>query len=388
MALTPFRWVAMAAIGCMLAVLMLVNSADKARRVFLTQRKAPIDTFEARLRDRAGGLNQQAQNIAARYRLRFLLDSAKRVAARSTDTARVRTFVADGFDARTRGIVDDALRRARIARAGSAAPVDVFVLRDTLRNIRGVTRYLFYPDVRYELPPQPGARCRVFIRTAQPSVIRYAFVSENSAQQIMGPCGFFAAFGEPGPLVRQWLLDGGWQLAIEGSWTVAPKIDVPREDSRIFKGPSPAIEQLSLSSGGPSCLKGDLDACERAAVMVDARRRAAQVDGATGSFQLGQRRYYAGSIGFRAGEILSDAVREVGPNRFKAFWTSTDSVPAAFQKATGERWGAFIQRWMAAHYGAIEPGPRMSGFAMLASAILVIVALGTTMLLSVRRQYA
>lgn len=387
MALTPFRWLALAMIGCLLAINVLVNNAEKARRPSF-QRKAPIDTVEAALRERAGGLNQQAQNLAARYRLRFLLDSVKRVAARSADTAKVRVFIDGGFVPGTRAVIDAAVRRARLARPGAAAGVDVFILGDTLRTIRGVTRYVFLPDVRYELPAQPGARCRVFVRTGHPANIVGAFASENAPQQIMGPCGFFASFGEPGPHVRQWLLDGGWQFTVEGAWTGEHVSLQIRDDSRIFKGPSPAIDQLALNSNGPVCLKGSLDACERAAVTIDPRRRAAQVDGTTAAFQLGWRRFFAGGVGSRAGELLSDAVRDLGRERFRAFWSSTDSVPAAFERASGERWGSFIRRWMEDHYGAIEPGPRMSPFAIVVSAILVIAALAATILMSVRRQYA
>jgi hypothetical protein len=92
-------------------------------------------------------------------------------------------------------------------------------------------------------------------------------------------------------------------------------------------------------------------------------------------------------MGLLGGEFLSDATRELGRERFKAFWTSSDSVSVAFQKATGERWGAFVRRWMILRYGDIQAGPRASGFAIAVSAALVLVALGLTMRLSVRRQY-
>ena len=117
------------------------------------------------------------------------------------------------------------------------------------------------------------------------------------------------------------------------------------------------------------------------------RRRRTVVGSGTYALSLGRSRYFSGGMGYQAGELLADAVREMGRDRFKAFWTSPDSVPAAYQKASGERWGAFIQRWMIDHYGEIHPGPRMSGFALVTSTILVLTALAVTMLLSVRRTY-
>jgi hypothetical protein len=386
MALTPFRWIAMAAIGCMLAVVMLVNAAEKNGRP-IYQRKRPIDTAEARLREVAGNLNIQAQNLASRYRLLFLLDSARKVASRSADSGALRVFVADGFDPATRALIERAITRARAERPGSAARVDVIVIMDTLRTVRGVTRYTFSPDIRYEIPSEPGKRCRAIVRTGHPSNVRNAFTSGTAAQQLLGPCGFFAAFGEPGPRVREWLIGGGWQYTVDGSWTVAPVIELPRQDGSIFKGPSPALGFLALGSG-TDCIKGALDACERSVVGMGTRRGPFSIGGATPSYQLGTRRFYAGGIGYRASELLSDAVRDLGKDRFKAFWTSADSVPVAFEKASGRRWGAFIQGWMSTHYGAIEPGPRLSGFGLLTGTLLIAAALGATMLMSAKRQYA
>jgi hypothetical protein len=109
--------------------------------------------------------------------------------------------------------------------------------------------------------------------------------------------------------------------------------------------------------------------------------------GATYSQALGNRRFSNAGLGMLAGEFLADATRELGRERVKAFWTSPDSVNVAFQTATGQRWGAFIQQWMISRYGAIEAGPRLSGFAVGVSTLLVIVALVATMRMSLKRQY-
>jgi hypothetical protein len=226
----------------------------------------------------------------------------------------------------------------------------------------------------------------VFVTTGVGNNVVAAFNSEKSAEQLLGPCAFYAAFGEPGPFVRQWIAEGGWQYAIDGSWTDAPFIPALREDPSIFKGPALATISLDPATGALECIKGVIDACERS-MSARVRRRPSQAPGITQSFWLGERRYYAGIAGSKASEILSSAVRELGRDRFKTFWTSPDSVSVAFQKAAGERWGAFIQRWMVAHYGEVHPGSRMSGYAMLTSTILVVVAIGFTMLVSVRRTY-
>jgi hypothetical protein len=389
MALTPFRWVALAVIGCMLMITALVSIVDESMQTSARRRyrSAVADTAEARLRDRAGGLNQQAQILAARYRLLYLMDSAVRATARVPDTGATRVFIADGYRPEVRSTIERSIRMGRSVRAGTSGRVDLYVVSDTPRAIRGITRYLPFTEVRYQFPERSGDRCRVFIRTFQVGDVPAAFSGEKSSQHILGPCGYYAAFGEPGPAVRQWLIAGGWQYAIEGSWTTAPVIPEIQEDPGIFKGPAPATRLIGVGSA-TECMKGDLDICERIAAMrVAPRWMGPQVGAGTYAISLGRPRYFRGAIGYQAGELLSDAVREMGRDKFKAFWTSPDSVPVAYEKASGERWGAFLQRWMVTHYGEIHPGPRMSAYAIITSTVLVIIALGATMLMSVRRTY-
>jgi hypothetical protein len=388
MALTPFRWVALAAIGCMLAIIAVVSVVPTSAPFwYYAPRPAATDSVERALRDRAGALNTQAQNLASRYRLLFLMDSVRRVAARLPDTGAMRLFIASEYTPATRSSIDKTIRDASNIRHGNAGRVDLFVIADTSDLVRGVRRWNGAPSVRYELPSLAGDRCRVYVTTGEPGYIGTAFTSEKSAEQLLGPCGFYMAFGEPGPKVGKWLTDGGWQYTLEGSWTVAPFIPELDEDPRIFTGPALATQLVNIESGAAECIKGDFARCEYALTIVPRVRPSQRLPGVTAPSSLGRRRYYAGLIGYQAGEFMSDAVRELGRERFKAFWTSADSVPAAFEKASGQRWGSFIQRWMITHYGEIHPGPRMSSYATVTSAILVILALGATMMVSIRRTY-
>ena len=387
MALTPFRWVSLALIGCMLAVLALVSVAD------IDAGRAPrfptSDSAEARLREQAGALNQTAQRLAARYRVIYLMDSAARAVARVPDTGSLRVFIADGYRPETRTLFERRIAAAQGERDGRVGRVDVVVVSDTPRVVRGVTRYLGSPEVRYQFPERPNDRCRVFIRTFHPSNTRNSWEAERAPQHLLGPCGFYAAFGEPGPAIRQWITSVGWQYMIEGSWTNASsRIQLP-EDERLFKGPDPATRLLNVESGATECMKGNLDLCERmVTIRPPSRWRGPLVGAGTYAISLGQNRYYPGAIGYEAGELMSDAVRELGRERFKAFWASTEPVAVAYEKASGERWGAFLQRWMISHYGEIHPGPRMSAYALFTSTVLVILALGATMMMSVRRTYS
>ena len=386
MALTPFRWISLALIGCMLAVLTLVSLAD------IDPGRAPQfpvgDSAEVRLREQAGALNQSAQRLAARYRVVYLMDSVARAIGRVPDTGSLRVFIANGYRPETRTMFERRIAAAQAARGGTAGRVDLVVVSDTPRFVRGVRRYLGGAEVRYQLPERPDERCRVFVRTFHPSGIRGSWEAEKTPQHLLGPCGFYAAFGEPGPAIRQWITSVGWQYMIEGSWTTASARVQLREDEGIFTGPDPATRLLNVESGATDCMKGNLELCERMVTLrPPSRWRGPQVGTGTYAISLGQNRYYQGAIGYEAGELMSEAVRELGRERFKAFWTSTEPVGAAYEKATGERWGAFLQRWMINRYGEIHPGPRMSTYALITSTVLVILALGATMWMSLRRTY-
>jgi len=389
MALTPFRWISMAAIGCMLVVLTVVSGAEKNLRRYEGFRRAPKDTAEERLGEIAGGWNRLSQDLAARYRFLQLVDSAKRVASRMPDTGSLRVFVSGGYDAKARIAIDNVIRTARAERGGDAVGVDLFVLSDTVHFIRGILRQGFFPEVHFELPSRPGDRCRVYVRTAfNPSQLGYSLTRGNAEQQLFGPCGFYAAFGEPGPLVRQWLMSGAWQYLLTGSWTVAPEpLRYPRSDRDIYKGVSPALDQLNPQAGGPECMKGDFATCERIASTFAPRRGRTQLASPEIAMSLGYPRYFRGGLGGFSGEMLSDAVQRLGRERFRQFWTSADSVPVAFEKATGQAWPAFIQQWMISRYGEIDAGPKMSAFAVASSVVILLLAIAWTLRMSVARTY-
>ena len=393
MALTPFRWISMAAIGCMLAITWLVSMADNQPQYRRLGRYDAGDSTASRLRDVSSRLSQETSTLANRYRILFLMDSVKRIASRQPDTGTYRVFISDSYDADLRSVLEKVTRDARNSHSGSGSGggVDVFVINDVSQSVRGVSRTMSYTDVRYEMPSTPGVRCRVYVRTGtNRAYIRRVLMYENTPQQLLGPCAYFAAFGEPGPLVRQWMLSLGWLYALEGSWTVAPVAVSERDESDVFfKGPSPALGVLNVEAGGPECIKGDIAVCENAIGMTPriASRARARLAGATYSQSLGYRARLGSGIGQLSGDFLADATREIGRDRFKAFWTSPDSVPVAFQKASGQRWGEFIREWMASRYGSIEAGPRISGFAAVVSVFLVIAALAATMRISQKRQY-
>jgi hypothetical protein len=392
MALTPFRWLALAALGCMFVFFSLVELRE-ARELPLTVRGGNVfDSTEERLRSKVTGAQQAAQYLAERYRILQITDSVKRVASRSKETDGMRVFIDAAFPATEQSLLRSMIDRAARAKLGaSGVGVDVFAVTDLATSVRGVGRYpLTWMEVRYEIPRTPGDRCRVYVRSGQPSAeTERELRSQSAPEQLLGPCAFFAAFGQPGPKIREWLLAGGWAYATDGSWTGTPQNGWQnRRRMEIFKGPAPALYYLRVESKAPACIVGDLAACEAIATVGGTRSRTRPVGSYTAGLTLGRYRYFPSAMGQFGGEFLADVVGATGRERFKAFWTSPDSVPQAYAAASGKSWGQEIREWMIAKYGEIEAGPRVTGYALLMSALLVGLAMAVVFRSSLTRRYA
>jgi hypothetical protein len=57
-------------------------------------------------------------------------------------------------------------------------------------------------------------------------------------------------------------------------------------------------------------------------------------------------------------ELLADAVRSVGAERFARFWRSPLGPDSAFRAAAGTAIEPWTQRWLTRVYGALPPRPR------------------------------
>lgn len=407
MALTPLRWIGMAIAGCLLMSVLVLEIAGPSTR-WWDARYGPaasvrrpdgtrVDSIQVRLSSTASYWRNQAYTLAVRYRMMRILDSANRVMAASRDTGKVRLFIDGAIPRATAVVIDSTVRRAQAAKVSGPVRtgVDVFFAFDTARFERGVMRGPVYGvDARYGLPQATGERCRVYARMGgMPSAAAGVrdLQSQAAVEHLLGPCAYYAAFGQPGPRVREWLIAGGWRYTIDGSWTSTTwrSTRLSQRDQSIFKGPSLALYWLNPRTGGFRCSKGEADQCELASRSFPAVRGSARAVGdATVGTNVGSRRWIQSGLGDRGSELLADVVRTIGREKFEAFWTSPDSVHVAFEKATGRRWTAYLSGWMKEKYGTIESGPRLSGFALGSGALIVVLSIGAALWFTVNRRYA
>jgi len=166
-------------------------------------------------------------------------------------------------------------------------------------------------------------------------------------RQAVGPCAFYAAFGRPGPVIEEWLQRGGFDLATDVSWAHPAAVR-----TRFESGPSTDAERLARaimfwqlddrygSLDAVACYAGDVSRCRTALFPTAFPRDRQEPAGVVVRWWWGRR----GGL-YQGQEYLADLVREMGRERFQAFWSSPAPVDAAFQAAMGQPIEVWTARW-------------------------------------------
>ncbi len=163
-----------------------------------------------------------------------------------------------------------------------------------------------------------------------------------SEQTAFGLCRFVAAYGTPGPTIHAWLVDGGWRLG-QGKSAVRVKVFQPGVVRNLMDD-----RQYELSA----CVQGSSSGCRSWLLHPDLDR--------SGSIRLGTNAFLTswwGASGFSG--LLSDLENEMGPDRFRRFWTSSLPVDSAFASAFGLDVGTWTYDWLDRQFGPLpQRGPR------------------------------
>ncbi|HET9424468.1 MAG TPA: hypothetical protein VFO55_03780 [Gemmatimonadaceae bacterium] len=380
MALTPFRWVALAVVGMAIVFAIVVQDTR--------QRTRYQDPDEARLLGIAMHTSQRASLQARQFRVLQLLDSLGMPSPRR-DTAVVRVSYDRALPAELRLAFDSAVAQARERIGAIVLGTDVAVVYDTARVIRGYPQLPTTIIPVYALPREEGQRCGVVIRVGRVrnQEVRRTLATDDAISQLTGPCAYYSVFGMPGHQVEAWLRAQGAVLAHGGSWTRSSEPPrFLRQRSRYFDAAHPALDYLTPEGG--SCVVGDLAACEQA-VMTRAPISSMLVAGPSVTLRrMGPVGRDYSAFGPRQTEMLAGMVRTMGRERFAAFWRSDEPVPAAFERASGVRLGAWVSSWAAEQYGRPQRGPRVSAVGLLGAVVLVAAGLFFGLRTAARREFA
>ncbi len=221
----------------------------------------------------------------------------------------------------------------------------------------------------------------------------------------VGPCGFYAVYGVPGPNIDRWLKSGAWIYGLR--WRgVVPNRGYGEYGNRWYVEGAPWGESAGmrvrayLSTEGFSCLAGNGPACRT--LVLDPRN-----SDYGGQYWSGLRAFrdavrldessvwsrpnyltYVGLLGPQMPSLLSDMAIALGPDKFTRFWKS-DLPPAdAFRAASGQEIEVWTQGWMRARYGEFERGPGVSLGSAALGVLLALLALGGASVTWRRRQVA
>jgi hypothetical protein len=389
MALTPSRWIAIAVTGFLLAPVVILDGVEtpewrRSKRDQLTGRLSVAET--------------QLRRAADQLRVLQLRDSILPIASRTSAPP----FAVDGaFDRDSRALIDSVIVAARSERAMAARiPANVFFVLDTVTEVRGQTRHTSARGalaIDYVLPSDSAQRCVVIARVRMPAIERLfqaELRSSISHERLLGPCAFLEHFGVPGKSIRSWLDVRGWHFAQRGAWEEPP---APWLDGSPDSAYRARIDlEFVMSSSGRGCAGGKDPACLDALLSRSADGRQSRMTlsaavlspGYYNPFVHGDNAWLTRSwaLGSREWTLLSDMVRSMGPERFERFWSSELPPEQAFQAAAGTSLAGWTRAWIETTYHPQATGPALPAGATGFAALMLIAALGLTIVAARRRQ--
>ena len=388
MALTPMRWLVAALASCaLIGVALLLSDADDRGQP--PGRQALQMTMW-----RAQG---RAADAARLLRAVQLGDSVRAaIGGGIGDSGRV--MIDPGLPAPMARALSDVVARAAQHRAPSPRrPVDMVFLADTVTTVRGVKGAGFgFVSTEYLLPRDRDDRCIVLVRIRPlprasallPGWMDYV-TSAVGAQALVGPCRFYEWFGDPGPQVARWLGRGAWNYGLVGGWQhdIAPWRPESQWAPRGWTG-WPLRYYIGYT--GLRCASGDAAQCAAQALReppADTLQGQATVIGDTvqivagSNFLRALRNGNSGdALGPRETALLASMARELGPERFAAFWSSELPPDSAFARAAGQPLGDWTLGWSRRMYGKLGRGPSVHftgvllGLGLAAAALAIAIA--------------
>ena len=245
----------------------------------------------------------------------------------------------------------------------TAGRATLFITLDTSSvAVTSSKRPLRATEAQYFALPSAGRPCIAMIRVRQASEVAARGVS-------LGPCAFYAQYGAPGDRIRAWLESTGGTMALRTDSGVAQQME------------SRDLSWTALGENGAACLIRGGDFCLEALGVRDARRTAATgfmppetpLSGIIGSGPAARRLY----LGERSRWFLSDVARDIGPERFRTFWRSSESPEVAFRMAADMPLEEWTQRWLRRGVNPVvrEAGVRLPNVAWLVLALPFLLAI-------------
>jgi hypothetical protein len=400
MALTLPRWIMTTVLACAAITTAAIVSADRERPA----RPASDELPEVRARSRAW-----LQYVRAHRRWRSL---ARRDSILPTFSGRIGPAAGapviragSGISAPTVAALDRLVRRQWRALAIDSAryPVAIAIVREPRAEpgLPSVTRGTVGFD--YLIPASgSSAPCVTVVimgnrhaDSASRRVLDQILAHGDVAPFLLGPCAFYARFGEPGPAMAEWIAARQYDLVSAPDWSVAAD-DADRPAGAVLEQVEPnwrrhrlprwdqfgysAYSEDWTSPRSRACLAGETDAC--AAIVAPPAGDPHAIAGLASRHAL-----YRIRSAFTADDYLSDLVSYVGPERFAQLWRSSETVSTAIMNVTGSSLGEWTHRWGLAYYfEPLQVGPHVTPVEAAAAVALMLAGVAIACAVAQARQ--
>lgn len=354
MALTLRHWIGAALLGCAtLAVAFLPPAVEPS-----------VEMQRARFRDRtarsliAGALHENYRLALFLRRRNDMMDAIHRLAPRPASTPVVLADPQRPAARRTARM--SFIRRTMDTLAPLLAPLDptvraaIVLTADTGLSVPGAGGWVGLREVTYFLPEgTDGRTCLV--------LVTWTSRLPTSGAGLLGPCAFYAAFGRPGPGVRTWLQAVAYYPTLEPDWLrtrPAGAVEGPEYLTIVDEVQQWGLQQAlfgraygGLNYTAAGCAAGHLERCRELANRPPPYARPEHTRGIRAT--IAERFWWTDDGNW----MLADLVREMGRERFTAFWRSPLPRDSAFTAAFGMTLETWMHRWLAARQPNVRVGP-------------------------------
>lgn len=394
MALTIPRWIAAAIGGWLVLISVILRPEPAETRPYDARRTLVVRST------RAGVMAGMA---ARRLRAIQLRDSTlgSLSSRRATES---RFVVGAGLDDGMRRLVRSLEARASLMRTQQPiSGIDIAIVHDTINAVRGGPLARAGLSIAHVLPTTRDDRCLVLGRVVPRDRTADAsqwwerdFATEARARTLLGPCGFYEAFGTPGQGIDHWLRNGGWKFGTIGAWNRRFPVE---EEWNFYWWARPWFDLIgwpvrsAMSNKGYACVTGDREICRELVLepfwTSQNERRLARI-GREGVVSAGDYADWPSVRILGPGEpaLLAEMVRSLGPERFQRFWRSEQPPADAFLAASGQDIGDWTAAWATRSYGERTRGPGVSVGGALFAVVLITLAVVTATTAARRRQVA
>ncbi len=277
-------------------------------------------------------------------------------------------------------------------------PYVVAVLIDTVRSVDRPRAYTTSrSNLAYSLPIGDQEICVAAMGAQKRALIRWNNLWDGTRDtteapssmlpatppEMIGPCAYYAAFGQPGGTIASWLEDVGYAPALLPNWIRTPPYR-GRLRGRRTRWNCSYQDYLDICA----CAAGEESQC-LSAVTEPIPSRASD-RGYAGRFYYGQSTYRpngvvhgwrywwqrTGRLGYSGESYLSDLLLDMSEERFARFWTSNAPIEDAFANAFDVSLEDWTMKWAREQVGSPRRGPTARASSALLGLLVAAAFLG------------